>query len=69
MDYGPISTQPTSSFPNSTWEEPARSFAMGNNCQNLNIWTPGINDGKKRPVMVWLHGGGFQVGSSAESPA
>lgn len=69
MDYGPISTQPTSSFPNSTWEEPARSFAMDNNCQNLNIWTPGINDGKKRPVMVWLHGGGFQAGSSAESPA
>lgn len=69
MDYGPISTQPTSSFPNSTWEEPARSFAMDNNCQNLNIWTPGINDGKKRPVMVWLHGGGFQAGSSAESTA
>lgn len=69
MDYGPISTQPTSSFPNSTWEEPARSFAMDNNCQNLNIWTPGINDGKKRPVMVWLHSGGFQAGSSAESPA
>ena len=30
-----------------------------NNCQNLNIWTPGLKDGQKRPVMVWLHGGGF----------
>lgn len=38
-----------------------------NNCQNLNIWTPGINDGKKRPVMVWLHGGGFSTGSANES--
>ena len=29
-----------------------------NNCQNLNIWTPGL-DKKKRAVRVWLHGGGF----------
>ncbi len=35
-----------------------------NNSQNLNIWTPGIADGKKRPVMVWLHGGGFSVGTA-----
>ncbi len=35
-----------------------------NNCQNLNIWTPGTGDGKKRPVMVWLHGGGFSVGTA-----
>lgn len=32
---------------------------MGDNCQNLNIWTPAINDGGKRPVMLWLHGGCF----------
>ena len=38
-----------------------------NNCQNLNIWTPGINDGGNRPVMVWLHGGGFSTGSANES--
>lgn len=36
-----------------------------NNCQNLNIWTPGTDD-KKRPVMVWLHGGGFSTGSDNE---
>ncbi len=34
-----------------------------NNCQNLNLWTPGL-DGEKRPVMVWLHGGGFATGSA-----
>ena len=33
----------------------------------LNIWTPGLDD-RQRPVMVWLHGGGFENGSGS-SPA
>src|SRR5882672_3091311 len=38
---------------------------MGEDCLNLNVWTPSVNDnrGGKRPVMVWLHGGGYAVGS------
>jgi para-nitrobenzyl esterase len=39
---------------------------MGEECLTLNIWTPGLKDGVKRPVMVSLHGGGFATGSSAE---
>ncbi len=35
----------------------------GEDCLRLNVWTPEINGATKRPVMVWLHGGGFQVGS------
>jgi para-nitrobenzyl esterase len=38
---------------------------MSEDCLFLNVWTPGI-DNKKRPVMVWLHGGGFSSGSGAE---
>lgn len=38
-------------------------------CMVLNVWTPGINDGKKRPVMFWIHGGGFVAGSSQELPS
>ena len=40
----------------------------GEDCQRVNIWTPGL-DGKKRPVMVWIHGGGFSTGSGQEQPA
>lgn len=46
----------------SSWHEPK---AAGEDCLALNIWTPGLADGKKRAVMVWLHGGGLAVGSGA----
>lgn len=39
------------------------------NCLCLNIWTQGINDKIKRPVMVWLHGGGYAAGSGQELPS
>src|SRR5579885_771717 len=35
------------------------------NCLTLNIWSPGA-DGQKRPVMVYIHGGGFVIGSASE---
>ena len=35
-------------------------------CLFLNIWTPGLGAAKRRPVMVWLHGGGFSMGSSSD---
>ncbi len=37
--------------------DPAEGF--DEDCLNLNVWTPGVNDGRKRPVMFWCHGGGF----------
>lgn len=39
---------------------------MDEDCLVANIWTPEINDNKKRPVMVWVHGGGYSFGSSQE---
>lgn len=36
----------------------------GENCLNLNVWSPSVSDSKKRAVMVWIHGGGFQSGAS-----
>ena len=36
---------------------------MSEDCLHLNVWTPALRDGGKRPVMVWFHGGGYSVGS------
>lgn len=41
----------------------------GEDCLRVNIWTPQANSSKKRPVMVWLHGGGYSAGSGQEQPA
>jgi para-nitrobenzyl esterase len=38
---------------------------MSEDCLCLNIWTSGLGSGHKRPVMVWLHGGGYTTGSGA----
>ncbi|MFN3136233.1 MAG: carboxylesterase/lipase family protein [Allomuricauda sp.] len=38
-------------------------------CLRINIWTPSIEDDKKRPVLFWIHGGGFTAGSSQELPS
>jgi para-nitrobenzyl esterase len=49
----------------------AKPAAAGNSqsesedCLVLNVWTPALNDGGKRPVMLWIHGGGFGSGSGS----
>ena len=39
---------------------------VSEDCLKLNVWTPSIDDSKKRPVMVWLHGGGYTNGNGIE---
>jgi para-nitrobenzyl esterase len=69
MQYGWVSPQP----PRGGWanDEEAWLFSWedGNqneDCLRVNVWTPGLNDNKKRPVMVWIHGGAFVSGSGEE---
>src|SRR5438552_7238251 len=44
------------------WDPLNRREPMGEDCLNLNVWTLGVA-AARRPVMVWLHGGGYAAGS------
>lgn len=55
-DFGPVARQIVPWYPDSIQDE--------KELFSVNVWTQGIMDGKKRPVMLWLHGGGFHVGAS-----
>jgi para-nitrobenzyl esterase len=68
MHFGSVCPNP----PRDGWKSDETSFMFewddgqpGEDCLRVNIWTPGT-DNRKRPVMVWLHGGGFSAGSGQE---
>ncbi len=60
FDYGPAAPQPPSAL--------FQDARVDEDCLVLNVWTPGLGDGAERPVMVWLHGGGFAT-LSGSSPS
>ncbi len=59
--FGPMCPQPPPSLLESV---PGDPMEQSEDCLTLNIWTPGLDEGR-RPVMVFLHGGGFVGGSSS----
>jgi para-nitrobenzyl esterase len=44
---------------------PEEGAKQNEDCLFLNVWTPQTGGSTKRPVMVWLHGGGFNYGSGS----
>ena len=63
LNYNDNNTQTDYGFGNQFFLEP-----MDEACQVLNVWTPSITDGKKRPVFLWIHGGGYSSGSGHDLP-
>jgi para-nitrobenzyl esterase len=68
LHYGPSTPQSNPGVPRTV---SALSTAGANpqpeseDCLVLNVWTPALNDGRKRPVLFWCHGGGFSSGSGS----
>jgi para-nitrobenzyl esterase len=68
IGYGPISPQTPADLRSEygmmiQWDRHVGDGGMGEDVLHLNVWTPGTNDGGKRPVLVSFHGGGFATGS------
>jgi len=63
VEYGPRSPQgPSGLIPEVAAVD--RREPAGEDCLRLNVWTPALGSGR-RPVMVWLHGGGYSQASGS----
>ncbi|HEY4289586.1 MAG TPA: carboxylesterase family protein [Puia sp.] len=72
MTYGPVCPTPLQEPMKDEFEFPLnriRGYYISEDCLSLNIWSKNISPAQKKPVMVWLHGGGFSSGSSIEFPS
>lgn len=69
LSYGFVCPLLHQETPNGEVLVPHRYWPMDEHCQNLNIWTQTLDPAAKKPVMVWLHGGGFSAGSAIEQAA
>ena len=67
--YGFVCPLMTQETPTAELMVPHRYWPMDEHCQNLNIWTKVLDKNAKKPVLVWLHGGGYFAGSSIEQVA
>lgn len=68
--WGPVSPIPAMTAPGADeFVFPHRYWLENEHCQVLNIWTQNLAPKVKKPVMVWMHGGGFTNGSSMEAYA
>ncbi len=72
LDYGPSSPQRDPAHAEAGRRSPAAALIgdlsdrpESEDCLALNVWTPGLGDGGKRPVLFWCHGGGFSAGSGS----
>ena len=64
--HGPIAMQAIDTNPFFYYRGLHMLEKQSEDCQNLNIWAPKTKEGEKKPVFVWIHGGGFFGGNAFE---
>ena len=69
LSYGFVCPLLKQETPSGEEKIPHRYWPMDEDCLNLNIWTQSLKPDAKKPVLVWLHGGGFVAGSAIEHVA
>lgn len=67
--YGLVCPLLVQDIPRGELMVPHRYWPQDEHCQSLNIWTTTLDEKAKKPVVVWLHGGGYFAGSSIEQAA
>jgi para-nitrobenzyl esterase len=66
VEFGYVAPEINTPIPHDEFYVPHYFYPQNEHCQYLNIWTQSLDKDRKRPVMVWLHGGGWFSGSSIE---
>ena len=80
LEWGPLAPQgssqlnPQQGLGNETFalifgSEPDAPSLQSEDCLTVNVFTPSIGGFRARPVMVWIHGGGFGIGSGSGARA
>lgn len=64
--YGMICPVLNEPMPTGEVQTPHRFWPSSEHCQYLNVWTSSCDPAAKKPVMFWIHGGGYAAGSSIE---
>ena len=66
LNYGYCCPELNTPVPPDAYLDPHFYYPQDENCQYLNVWTQTLDENAKKPVMVWMHGGGWFMGSSVE---
>lgn len=66
FQFGHVCCELNTPVPHDQYNVPHFFYPQNEDCQYLNVWTQSLSPDARKPVMVWIHGGGWFSGSSVE---